>query len=385
MSEPSVSAKLGGTAKPAGRVRLIWPDTIKGIAILWIVFFHGFKEFSPYPWPLHPDYWQKMCGDVSLGLATFACAGRASLVAVSSVGFHCVGVFLLLSGFTLGLSVARRVGPVAWVAWYRGRLARLFPLYWTAHILYLLSPSVFHLEAIDYRFLLSFLGDRVFPLDVFLYANAAWWYFGLLLQLYLVFPALWRVFRYLGGLGFLGMTALLTAFTRYLLLFPLASEHSESLLLGAVFPSRLFEFAVGIVLADAYVRSPEVFARRLFHPLAVCLGAVSYTAGVYSYGYPLAYVATDGLIACGLSLLLANLARAMELFPRLCRPLTRVGEYSYGLYLMHQPYMIWLGRGLVGMPLGVFVMAGLLLTGILAVVCIAIEQRVNSAAARWLG
>ncbi len=358
---------------------------MKGIAILWIVFFHGFKEFSPYPWPLHPGYWQKMCGAASPGFALLGCAGRASLVAVSSVGFHCVAVFLLLSGFTLGLSVARRGVPTTWLSWYRGRLARLFPLYWTAHIVYLISPPIFHLEAIDYRFLLSFLGDRIYPLDVFLYANAAWWYFGLLVQLYLVFPVLWRAFRTLGGWGFLSIAALVTVFVRYLLLFPLASEYSESLLLGAVFPSRLFEFTVGIVLADAYVHSPEVFARRLFHPVTLCAGALLYAAGVYSYGYPLAYLATDGLIACGLSIVLANLAWGIESHAFLRRSLARVGEYSYGLYLMHQPYMIWLGRTLIGMPLGVFVMAGLLSTGTLAVVCIAIERRVNRATTRWLG
>src|SRR4029077_6025141 len=81
--------------------------------------------------------------------------------------------------------------PTAWLGWYRSRLIRLLPMYWVAHLVYLVSPFQARFDALDYRFVLSFLGDRVVPIGtLFYYFTPALWYFGLLLQLYLVFPLL---------------------------------------------------------------------------------------------------------------------------------------------------------------------------------------------------
>ncbi len=368
--------------------RITWPDTVKGIAILWIVFFHGFKEFriDRYPWPLDPGYWDTLCGACANATELATCSVKAVVVAASSVGFHCVGVFILLSGFTLGVGAARRHGRVDWRAWYRSRLTRLFPLYWTAHLIYLVSPSRFHLEAIDYRFVLSFFGDRLIPLnDVFLYANPAWWFFGLLLQLYLVFPLLFEALRRAGAYWFLGGVALLTMLTRYLVLFPWASEYSESLLLGAMFTSRLFEFAAGIVLATAFVRDPNATTGWLRRPLTAVLGAMVYGAGIYSYGLPLAYIATDALIGCGLTALLAAAALRIDLHAWLRAPLARVGMYSYGLYLLHQPYMIWLGTTLKGASLALFLPIDAAVVVVLAAIAMVIEKRVNALVVRVIG
>lgn len=361
---------------------------MKGIAILWIVFFHGFKEFrvGRYPWPLDDGFWHTLCGARANAGELAACGVEAAVVAVSSVGFHCVGVFILLSGFTLGVGAARRQGQADWRSWYRSRLTRLFPLYWTAHLIYLISPSRFHLEAIDYRFVLSFLGDRLVPLnDVFLYANPAWWFFGLLLQLYLVFPLLFEALRRVGAYWVLGGVALLTLVTRYLVLFPWASQYSESLLLGAMFTSRLFEFAAGIVLATAFVHDPNATARWLRHPQTAALGAILYIAGIYSYGPPLAYIATDALIGCGLATILAAVALRIDFHTWLRAPLARAGMYSYGLYLLHQPYMIWLGTTLRGESLAVFLIADAAAVAVLAYIAMAIEKRVNALVARAIG
>lgn len=369
-------------------MRITWTDTVKGIAILWIVFFHGFTEYriGRYPWALDDGFWRTLCGDATGAFPLAACAIEAAVVAVSSVGFHCVGVFILLSGFTLGVSAARRVGRVDWLAWYRSRLLRLFPLYWTAHLLYLISPPQVHLEAVDYRFLLSLLGDRVFPLnELFFYANAAWWYFGLLLQLYLVFPILFETLRRSGPLWFLALAAIISVSTRYVFLFPWASEYSEPLLLGAAFTSRLLEFCAGIVLATTFVGSPTATTLRLRSPWTAVAGATLYVAGLYSYRSQLAYVATDALIGCGLSTLLIVLAHWLERFPAWRNPLAFVGKYSYGLYLFHQPYMTWLGTNLRWASLPMFVAADAGVTAALAGLSLVIEKRVNAVVARWTG
>jgi peptidoglycan/LPS O-acetylase OafA/YrhL len=50
------------SAKPPSP-RLQWIDGMKGISILWIVYFHGFS-FREFPWPLSDGYlaaYWKLC------------------------------------------------------------------------------------------------------------------------------------------------------------------------------------------------------------------------------------------------------------------------------------------------------------------------------------
>lgn len=367
--------------------RVVWPDTVKGLSILWIVYFHTFKEFAAgrFPGPLEHGFWQRVCDQASAGAGELGCIGRAGFVAFSLLGYHGVGVFIVLSGFTLSYSLSRKgTAPTAWGAWYRSRVLRLFPLYWTAHLIYLLSPPQARRYPIDYRFILSLLGDRVYPLpDMSYYANAAWWFFGLLLQLYLVFPALHWLRQRVGTGWFLATSAMVTAVSRYLLLFPLGSEYSGALLGGALFTCRLFEFTAGMVMGAAYARHRAGAERGLLSLRTAALGAALYAGGLYAYGAQFTYVFADALIGCGLTLFLANLAVWMER-GSMQAPFALVGLYSYGLYLFHQPYVIWLGESLRAATMPVFVACAVAAMVILAAVSITIERGVNALVARVL-
>jgi len=357
---------------PAAAVRLDWLDGIKGISILWIVFFHG-VNFGPngtnrFPWPLSDGFFATMrasCapqswgGEIVCGLETFG-------VAVTRLGFHAVAVFLVLSGFGLAYSLAKTGEPAGgWLGWYRSRLLRLFPMYWLAHIVYLVSPFQAQYEPIDYRFLLSFLGDRVWPIDmIFFYFNPALWYFGLLLQLYLVFPVLFRLLQKLGITGFLAVAAVVTFGSRYLLLhvIPLSGNYLQ----GGFFAPRLWEFAFGMALGVLYRRDATQMNCILFSPLALLAGAVVYVLGLYAYDW--SYIYVDALTGSGLTVILAHLARATDRIRPLGRALATVGLYSYGLYLLHQPYVLYFGGRAQNLPTAQFVPALAAFVVVLAVV-----------------
>jgi hypothetical protein len=69
-------------------------------------------------------------------------------------------------------------------------------MYWLAHLVYLVSPFQARLEPIDWRFLISLTGLRMIDISMnFMYLNAAWWYFSMLIQLYLLFPLLYMGMR----------------------------------------------------------------------------------------------------------------------------------------------------------------------------------------------
>jgi peptidoglycan/LPS O-acetylase OafA/YrhL len=94
---------------------------------------------------------------------------------ISLLGFHAVGLFVLLGGWSLAATTWRKAErePVRWGNWLKQRLMRLFPMYWTAHLVFLVMPFTW-LEPIDGRFLISLTGLRWIPIESnFLYQNAA--------------------------------------------------------------------------------------------------------------------------------------------------------------------------------------------------------------------
>src|SRR5436853_2908464 len=193
--------------------RLVWIDISKGLAILFVVYFHFFRTVF--------DHYQFPAADWS-GLAASAMSTlRAGWWQISGLGFHAVGAFIILSCWTLMQSTMARAesGHVAWGAWYGARFVRLYPMYWVAHIVYLLSPFVARLEPVDERIILSLLGLRFINIEMnFMYLNAAWWYFSMLIQFYLIFPLLFSSAKRFGASIFLLIACALGFLVRYLLL-----------------------------------------------------------------------------------------------------------------------------------------------------------------------
>ena len=98
-------------------------------------------------------------------------------------------------------------------------------MYWVAHLVYLLSPFVARLEPVDDRIILSLLGLRFIDIQMnFMYLNAAWWYFSMLIQFYLIFPLLFWTARRFGPWWFLLIACAAGFSARYMLLVRLAAK-----------------------------------------------------------------------------------------------------------------------------------------------------------------
>src|SRR5256714_12165123 len=227
--------------------RLAWIDIAKGLAILFVVYFHFFRTvFEHYQLP--PNDWS------SAAAATMSIL-RSAWWQVSGLGFHAVGAFIILSGWTLMQSTMARAESdhVAWGKWYFARFVRLYPMYWAAHLVYLLSPFVARLEPVDERIILSLLGLRFINIEMnFMYLNAAWWYFAMLIPVYLIFPLLFVAARKLGPWIFFLTACALGFFVRYLML-DVYPVHGLWTLGGFAF-CRLLEFAFGIAFASWHAR-----------------------------------------------------------------------------------------------------------------------------------
>jgi peptidoglycan/LPS O-acetylase OafA/YrhL len=367
--------------------RLVWIDISKGLAIFFVVYFHFFRTVF--------EHYQLPAADWSGFAASTMSILRAGWWQISGLGFHAVGAFIILSGWTLMQSTMHRAesGSVAWGAWYGGRFVRLYPMYWVAHLVYLLSPFVARLEPVDGRIILSLLGLRFINIEMnFMYLNAAWWYFSMLIQFYLIFPLLFWAAKKFGASVFLLSACALGFFVRYLMLdvYPVHGLWT----LGGFAICRLPEFALGMALGMWHARSTrlrEATARQasrvewfLLRGPGLIAGLILYPLALKLYDNGIAYVFCDfGTGACCF-LVIVGVAGLISRVAGLAKIIGLVGAYSYGLYLIHQPYVIWLGLKIRPQPIWMFLFVFLIAVAILAAWGIFLEKTTNALVTKLL-
>ena len=351
--------------------RLLWLDLAKGLAILYVVYFHFFRTYFEHG-TLPPNDWTGLAAGV---ITIF----RIVWLKISGLGFHAVGVFIILSGWALMESTARRAesGSVAWGAWYRARFLRIYPMYWVAHLVYLVSPFVARLEPVDSRIVLSLLGLRFVDITMnFMYLNAAWWYFSMLIQLYLIFPLLFWVARKLGPWIFLVIACAIGFFARYLML--VVYPQHGLWILGGFAICRLPEFALGMALGMWHSRSTPSAEWFLLRGPGLVIGLLLYPAALWLYDSGLTYVFVDLATSACCFLAIVGVAGIISLFPGPAKLFGLIGAFSYGLYLVHQPYVIWLGLRIREQPVWMFLLIFAATFAILSAWGMVLEKTTNA-------
>jgi len=351
--------------------RLLWLDISKGLAILVVAYFHFFRTYFQYG-VLPPADWSGLAASALTIL-------RLVWFKVSGLGFHAVGVFIILSGWTLMQSTMRRAESeaVAWGAWYRARFLRLYPMYWVAHLVYLLSPFVARLEPVDDRIILSLLGLRFIDIQMnFMYLNAAWWYFSMLIQFYLIFPLLFWAARRLGPWMLLLIGCAAGFFVRYVLL--VVWPQNGLWVLGGFAICRLPEFALGMSLAMWHAQSAARVEWFLLRGAGFVLGLILYPAALQLYHGLYDYIFVDFATGACCFLEIVGIAGLISMFGAPAKVFGLVGAYSYGLYLIHQPYVIWLGLRIREQPIWMFLLIAIATLAVLSAWGIVLEKATNA-------
>ena len=357
--------------KPTAMKRLLWLDIAKGIAISWVVYFHFFNtvfEHTHFP----ADDWSSLAaGTVSVI--------RMAWLKISGIGFHAVGVFIILSGWALMESTARRAesSSLKWGSWFGTRFLRIYPMYWVAHLVYLVSPFVARLEPVDSRIILSLLGLRFIDITMnFMYLNAAWWYFSMLIQFYVMFPLLFWAARRFGPFAFLLMACALGFFVRYLLL--VVYPQHGFWVLGGFAVCRLPEFALGMALGMWHKQSPARIERFLLRGVGLLAGLILYPAAMWLYHNGITYVFVDFATGACCLLEIVGVAGIIWRFGSVAKVFGLVGAFSYGLYLIHQPYVIWLGLRIRPISASLFLLVFIATLAVLSAWGILLEKSTNT-------
>ena len=371
--------------------RLAWMDIAKGLGILGVVYYHLFatyidKDYAKMPWVKSGHFLADLVGPAGIGSATdlLRVLGKLLWASAPDIGSDSVGVFILLGGWALAAATFKKAqsSPIQWMNWYRQRFERLYPVYWCAHLVLLLTPFTW-IEPVDSRFLLSLTGLRFLDIDrTFFYANSAWWYFSMLIQFYAVFPLLFCAHRRLGQWGFTALAIGSGFLLRYLLI--VKWQVNGNWILGGNCLSRLPEFALGMTLGNAHINHADRLEKWLLGWRALLLGLAMYYFAWRLNSSLTAYVFADFYTSIACMLLLLGVSGLAARTPRLGEWLIKTGQLSFGIYLTHQPLAIWIGiKTRTLPPWGFLLVMPLILIG-LSVFGAGVERAVNAALERWV-
>lgn len=322
--------------------RLDWLDGIKAIALCWIIAVHITERIFGYPYIANPTFdWPPLAEriaqltpiygygvwDIPINLIRY----------VGWLGDQGVQLFLIASGFGLVWSLLPHYpqSSLPLRDFYLRRFWRLYPLWIGAHLVFAFLGTFadWGTSLRDPRLYLSMIGLRITP-ELFYYFSPAWWYFGLIIQLYAVFPLLWEGLRRLGPGRFLLLSCIVAFIARATGLF-LFETYIDPWQRGAIFVTRLPEFAVGMSLAVWMRRSPGAVDGRLRAPVVI-LAALS----VFAIGCGLA-LTLPGMIVAPLVLGVGAFIPCYAVAWRFSTALLRwIGRHSYALFLVHHPIVL---------------------------------------------
>jgi peptidoglycan/LPS O-acetylase OafA/YrhL len=332
-------------------------DTARGIAIILIVAYHLWGSTQGYE-SLQSILSMARFGSIKDILESF-------LLTICLLGEQGVDVFLVISGFGLTVSWLRRnQEEIHLRSFWQRRIGRIIPLFWSAIALaiglWLINPDwATYGGGVwqgNWESTLILLGSTLTTLRNFIPAhffaiNAAWWYIGLAIQLYFVFPFLIRLGQRWSWEKLLIFSLGISLLFRFIIwVLPLEATFTSTWMRGAFFPGRLFEFTIGIILAIALITPaqlhsslrhfPDWILRRrwlLIHGLVFTLGFLAHHSRPDTLGFGRVFSAP--LMGLGEIGLLIQLVLILGAIPVIGQGLTNglkwIGKYSYGVYLIH--------------------------------------------------
>jgi peptidoglycan/LPS O-acetylase OafA/YrhL len=328
--------------------RLSWLDRVRGISIVWIFLVHFIERFMAGSYFGNPDNsWPALAERIAQLrlLPVFGVKGVFinALRYTGWLGDQGVQILLVASGFGLAYAALKDGGKLNLKEFFSRRFVRILPLWWAVHIVFILTDFFVSkgLSYSDWRTWASLFGFRFFP-QVFYYFSPAWWYIGLLLQLYLLFPFLYRILRKAGPVRFFLMTAGLSVILRAvgLVAFRLYLDWWSR---GAIFITRLPEFAFGMAFAGFYSSDPQKVFRWVRRPSKILLWIVMYLLGI---------LLSFTLLGMSVSFLLTGAAGFLIMFSMFAGvswpsfgPVAWLGRHSYSIFLMHHPVILFIVPG----------------------------------------
>ena len=302
-------------------------DTLlyKGVGILLIVLHNFFHWIAPSPgeneWVFNPDY------IINLQKGLIEQPLECINLLFSYFGHYGIQIFIFISAVGLALSMQNR--NRSWGVFMAERLKKLYPLLLVGFIF------IFVANIIMNQSLLGWASFKIF-LQTLLFLNTLipgiwggitcpWWFFGLIFQLYVLFPLLYKMIKKYRFKAFACICVISYAWMYVSAYFFPYPETSVMLFQNA--PGHLPEFALGILIA----LSP---GKRL-HPVAVLSSLVIFALGnFFKPFFPFTFLSASILIYWTFSKLMPLMLNSVK---KLKPFLLFYGTISYIIFAIHGP------------------------------------------------
>lgn len=334
-----------GTATKSQRIA--WLEATRILAAVVILFYHAQLLFTGYAYAPAPTGLAANVQQIFVAATKLSDQGWLwQIIALPSwFGYQFVDVFVLISGFSLVLSLKDR--PLEVGRFLKKRLLRILWPFWT--VAWLAYPVLWAIgKATDSYIpnLWHIFAGCTFPLlfdysgELLLRTSGPWWFVPLILSFALLFPFLWQLLQRWGATNLLLVSVVLTLLYRSLAVYVLGG-HPTYVVLDTVadwqpfvlFLSKLSTFVLGMVIGQAYGqgRGPLFWSWQR----ALLVGLPIYIAGFMCQFYQLGWVVVDLLLPIGLTLLCMVLFHPIARLELLQPGLVWLGAQSYTYYLVH--------------------------------------------------
>jgi peptidoglycan/LPS O-acetylase OafA/YrhL len=325
--------------------RYIWLDVTRGLAILWVFLVHFYERFGHGSMFANPHInWPPLSERIAQ-LSPIDVHGLSGIFInllryVGWLGDQGVQIFLVASGFGLALSALNQSTEFSMKKFYAKRMVRILPLWFAAHIVFIATYVVFNkgLSPTNWRTWASILGLRFIPHAMY-YKFPAWWYIGLLLQLYTVFPLLFLMLRRWSPVRFfmiVGGTAIIIRLAGLILF----EQNLDWWSRGGLFLSRLPEFTFGMAFAKWLATADSKKIARLRRSVSVAS-----IIGLYLLGN----ICSFFLLGMSVAFLLTGACFFLFIFSLYSQKdlkqnglIAWSGRRSYAIYLFHHPVILFL-------------------------------------------
>ena len=133
-----------------------------------------------------------------------------------------------------------------------------------------------------------------------------------------------------------------------------------------------------------HLRDPERVERFLLSGLGLALGLALYFVAPYFYRGA-AYVFADLWTGTCCFLSVVGIAGLLEKWAFAAKWLGLVGVFSYGIYLVHQPYVVWVGAWIRDGPAWAFLLIAAVVLVVLSAWGMWLEKFANAMLDRVIG
>jgi peptidoglycan/LPS O-acetylase OafA/YrhL len=329
--------------------RLAWLEGIRALAAVWLLVYHAQLLFSDYAYTPQPTglsdnfhtLWVEALPDLLQRWPAYQ-----AIALPAWFGFQFVDVFVLISGFSLVLSLRQQ--PIQVMRFLRRRLMRILWPFWS--VAWLSYPILWAMGTATNSYVptaWSIFAGSTFPLvfdyegKLLLSTSGPWWFVPLILSFAVLFPFLWFLVQRWGGRNLLLVSVAVTLLYRLLavyafdghptyVIYQTDADWQPFLLVLA----KLSTFVVGMLVGIGYLRQRgPVFwtAQR-----ALGVGFPLYLVGFLCQFDRLGWVVVDLLLPLGLSLILMVIFRGLASWSSpISTGLRTLGRHSYTYFLVH--------------------------------------------------